>query len=256
MGSQTQTSTCNIALLALGVQQQIASINEDSPQANACAGLYLYVYEKLARMARWGCLKKQATLTLVQAAKGTNENLSGTTLPWPQQPWLYAYLYPADCLFVREIFPPVCPNQGTGTPQFPVGNSITSAVGKIRQIPYETGYSVDINNNPIEVILTNQDQAVANYTVDQPNPGSWDSLFTDAFVSTLAAQLVPALSLDKQLMQIQLAIAKEAVQTARAWDANENPSSQNHLPDWMRARSGATGILEGFNCGLDNWGAR
>lgn len=250
MGSQTQTSVSNIALLQLGVQQQISSLNEDSPQANACVTLFAYCYENLARMARWGCLKKQANLTLVQAAKGTNENPNGTTLPWPQQPWLYAYLYPADCLFVRQIFPPVCPNQGTGTPQMPIGNSVTSAVGKIREIPYETGYSTDLKGNPIEVILTNQDQAVANYTVNQPNPASWDALFTDAFVSTLAAKLVPALSLDKQLMQLQLGIAKEAVQTARAWDANENPSTQNHIPDWIRARSGATGRLmgrEGYN---------
>ena len=55
----------------------------------------------------------------------------------------------------------------------------------------EIGYTTDSSGNPLEVILTNQQNAVANYTVNQQNPQVWDSLFTAAYVASLAAYLVP-----------------------------------------------------------------
>jgi len=208
------------------------------------------VFENLARTARWGCLKKQVNLTLLQAAQGTPENPTGTTLPIPQQPWSYAYLYPADSLFVRAVLAPVLPSAGTGEPQTTVANSVTPWIPGQYQTPYETGYSTDSTGNPLEVILTNQEQAVGNYTVNQPNPSSWDALFTSAYVASLASYLVPALSLQPNLMQAQIAIAERAILTARAVDGNESPTSQNHTPAWISARSGATGS---FRYG---WGGR
>ena len=248
--SQSILSVANLSLLSIGNRTQISNLNEGSTQANAVNTLYSFVYEQLARTARWGCLKKQTTLTLLQAAQGTAENPTGSSLPIPQQPWLFAYLYPSDALFVRAVLCPVGTNLGSGTPQTPLANSVTPWIPGNSQIPYEIGYSQDAFGNPITVILTNQQNAVANYTVDQPNPSSWDSLFTSAYVASLAAYLVPALSLNMALMQAQIAIADRLILQARAMDANENPISQDHYPDWMRARQGSSGFgvgLPGYN---------
>ena len=240
MASQAQINIYNLALLGLGVQQQVSSPNEDSPQANACNTLFSFVFEQLARTAKWGCLNKQATLTLIQAAQGTPENPNGTTLPIPQQPWLYGYQYPSDCLFVRQILCPILPYNGGVTPQTTLNNATTPWIAQGYAIPYAPGYTTDALGNPLEVILTNQESAIANYTVNQQSPTSWDSLFTAAFVASLAAYLVPALSLDKQLQTLQISLAEKLILQARAMDANETPQSQDHVPDFIRARQGSS----------------
>lgn len=253
MASQNQVSVCNLALLSIGARAQVSSItpSDGSTQADACSTLFTFVFQQLARTSRWGCLNKQLTLTLIQAAQGTPENPAGTTLPLPQQPWLYAYLYPPDALLIRQIFPPVT-TSGSAINQTSLNNSVTPYIPQTYAIPYATGYSTDSSGNPLEVVLTNQENAVVNYIVDQENPSSWDSLFTSAFVASLAAYLVPALSLNPPLMQTQIQIAERLIAQARAMDANEGVYTQDHIPDFIRARSGATGALIG-SLGYQAW---
>jgi hypothetical protein len=257
--SQSQVSCCNLALLSIGARAQVSSItpSDGSTAADACSTLFSFVFQQLARTARWGCLNKQITLTLIQAAQGTPENPNGSTLPLPQQPWLYAYLYPSDCLLMRQVFPPVTSN-GSSENQTAISNTVTPVIPNTYQIPYTTGFSTDTNGNPLEVILTNQENAVANYIVDEQDPASWDTLFTSAFVASLAVYLVPALSLNPPLMQSQIAIAERMIATARAQDSNEGVYTQDHVPDFIRARAGATGLSTGYgynaygNIGM-NW---
>lgn len=252
MSGQNQVSVCNLALLSIGTQQQISALSDGSTQGDACATLFSFVFEQLARSAQWGCLNKQASLTLIQAAQGTPENPNGTTLPIPQQPWLYAYLYPSDCLNVNQIRCPDITSGGGGIPQTTISNSVTPWVSGQYAIPYERAYSTDSNGSPLEIILTNQELALANYIVNQQNPQSWDSLFTSAFVASLAAYLVPALSLDKSLMTMQIAMAERMITTAKAQDGNESVTTMDVVPDWIRARQGSGGYL--FN-GLNGYNA-
>ncbi len=233
-------SVCNRALLALGSQSQISSLSEGSAQANACSTLFIPTYEQLARTAYWGCLRAEATLTLLAAAQGTPENPNGTTLPLPPTPWLYQYAYPSNCLQVRFIQPSL-PAPNAGVPIFSVNTGAPTWLPNGGQIPYAIGYATDSNGNPLNVILTNQSQAIAVFTVNQPNPSIWDSLFSQAMVATLAAYLVPALTLHLPLMQAQISMAERIINEARVRDGNESVTSMDHLPDWMRARQGATG---------------
>lgn len=255
MSSQSQISVCNIALIAAGSRSRVNSINpsDGSVAANACATLYTYIFEMLARTARWSCLKKQINATLIQAAQGTPENPDGTSLPIPQQPWMYAYTYPADCLLMRQVLPPVN-TFSSGINQLSVANSVAPCIPGQTQVPYEIATSQDSNGNPIQIILTNQQNAVINYNLNNPNPASWDSLFTGAYVASLAVYLIPALSLQPQLMANQIKLADAAITTARGADGNENPAVQDHIPDWMRARQGATGLLTLNGRGYEAYG--
>ncbi len=249
MASQSQITVSNLALLSVGARTSVSSISpsDGSTAADAIATLFSFVFQNLARSARWHCLNKQLTLTLIQAAQGTPENPTGTTLLLPAQPWLYGYLLPPDSLMVREIFPPAN-TSGSAVNQLAISNSVTPLMPGTYQIPYAIGYTTDSSNNPLEVILTNQENALANYTVNQQNPQLWDSLFTSAFVASLAAYLVPALSLNPPLMQQQIAVAEKMIALAKAQDGNETPSVQTYTPEWIRTRVGATGMgLPGFN---------
>lgn len=241
-------SICNRALLAIGSQTQISSLTQASTAANACSTLFTPTFESLARAAYWNCLRAQTTLSLLAAAGGTPENVNGTTLPLPPSPWLYMYQLPSNSLQARFIVPTIVNQNSTGVPIFPVDSSIVGSSYSLGQIPFRVAYSTDVNNNPIQVILTDQTQAQLVYTVNQPNPQIWDSLFQAAMVASLAAFLAPPLSLNMSLMKIQAAMAEQMIQQARIRDGDEGTTSQDHIPDWIQARNSGSVI------GNNAWG--
>jgi hypothetical protein len=241
MASGSIVDLTNRALASIGSRSQVQSLNEGSAESNAANIFITPVFETLARTARWGCLKKQAQLSLIAAAPGTPENPEGATTPYPPQPWRYSYSLPSDCLFVRQLIPPPVVLPDGATPIFPTLN--TPGWFWNKNIRYEVAYGTDALGNNAQIILTNLTQAYAIYTVNQPNPQFWDSMFQQAFVASLAAYLVPALSLDKPLMQMQIGIAEKLIMQARAVDGNESPVSQSREASWISARNGSSGIL-------------
>lgn len=236
----TQTSLCRRALLQIGARSDIASLQENSTEANACSILFQPVFEQLARSANWNSFRAQSTLSLLAAAQGTPENPDGTTLPIPPQPWLYQYATPSNNLQIRFLLPTFQVSTGT-TPQTLVNNSAQTWVPDDGgQIDFVVAYTTDSQGNPSECVLTNQTQAQAVYTVNQSNPVVWDSLFEQAFVSSLSAFLVPALSLQLPLMQMCIKTAETLIEQARVRDGDEGVTVMDHLPDWIRVRASGT----------------
>ena len=227
-------------MLQIGSRTQISNLNEGSTASDACNTFFTPTYESLARAARWNWCRKQGPLSLLAAAIGTPENPDGTTLPLPPQPWLYSYQLPPDCLAMRNIIP-YLPASPSGVPFTSSTYSSPILIPNGGQVPFAVAYGVDSQNNPITVILTNQSQAIANYTVNQPNPVVWDSQFEQAFVNALAAFLVPALSLNLPLMQGAIAASERMIQSARVSDGNEGVTVQDHVPDWISARAAGGG---------------
>lgn len=248
MATGSVLSICNRALLSIGSQNQISSLNEGSTQADACATLFTPTFEALARAAYWNCLRQQSILTLLAAAPGTPENQQGTTLPIPPTPWLYSYQLPADSLQARFIVPSM-PNVTTGNPPISPAYLSTATWLPSESIPFRVAYATDNNNNPLQIILTNQTQAQLVYTVNQANPQIWDSQFQAAMVASLAAYLVPALALNISLMQIQIKVAQDLIEKARVRDGDEGTTSQDHIPDWIRARNVGSTLWGGNGSG-------
>jgi hypothetical protein len=117
--------------------------------------------------------------------------------------------------------------------------------GMGRQAPFKVNYDTDSNGNPRNGILTNVSAAQAVYTVNNPSPANWDSHFQAAFVASLGAFLIPALSLHLPLMNAMIGSAERAIAAARTSDGNEGETTQDHLPDWIRARG--TSHNAGYN---------
>lgn len=251
----TIITIANRSLGSVSARSNIVSLNEGSTEANAVNVYFQSTFTALARTAKWNCLKRQAPLTLVLSAPGTPTNPTGAITPYPDNPWLYSYLVPPDSLFIRQLIPPrpVLQN-GSGVPLFPTNNYV-SAVSEYRgNIPYSVGYGVDILGNPAEVVNTNLGGALALYTVNQPNPAFWDSLFEQAMVASLAVFLSSSVSGDKQLTQIAMQTAEKMIAQARAVDGNESPVSQDRDASWVSARRGETGSWSlGFNTAYANY---
>ncbi len=257
MATGSTVSICNRALLAIGSQSQISNLNEGSTQADACSTLFTPTFESLARAAYWNCLRQQGVLSLLAAAAGTPENVSGATLPLPPVPWLYSYQLPSNSLQARFLVPSL-PSPATGS--VPISPAMMGGVTYLptQQIPFRVAYSVDSNNNPLQVVLTNLSQAQLVYTVNQPNPQIWDSSFQAAMVASLAAFLVPALAMDSSLANRQVALAERLILQARIRDGDEGTTSQDHIPDWIQARNAGSIIGNGgyYNGGIYDmcWG--
>lgn len=249
MATGTIVDIVNRALGSIGARAQVQNLNEGSTESNAANVFFTPTFESLARSARWNCLRKQASLTLVAAAPGTPENPQGANTPYPPNPWYYSYLVPPDSLFIRQLIPPPSTlSNSSGAPVFPVNNYTPYYPRAQRAIPYEVAYGVDQFGNAAQVVNTGLSQAQAIYTVNQPNPQFWDSLFQQAMVASLAAYFVPALTLDKALMQMQIGIADRLIAQARAMDGNEGTVSQDRTADWIAARNGESGPWGvGFN---------
>lgn len=248
----SQIDICNRALLGIGARAQVSTItpSDGSTGADACAILFTPTFEALARAAQWNCLRKQATLTLLAAASGTPENPDGTTMPLPPTPWLYTYAYPSDCLKMRSIVPSLPSSPPGNVPETTYNNSAGTNLNFGGQILYQVAYGTDVTNNPIETILTNQTQAQAIYTVNQSNPVIWDSQFQAAMVASLAAYLVPALSLNLTLMNASIKTAMGVIMDARVSDGNEGVTVMDHVPDWIRARGYNAGWIPGYGNSL------
>lgn len=234
----TPVEVVNLALDAVGSR---ASVSAPVPQASdgsqagdvACRQYPLRL-AALSRSAHWQCLRRQTTLTLLKAAVGTPQNPSGE-LSQPPQPWLYEYALPADYLKARFI-PALLLNTN---PTTPVATNLNMSpppyIGDVA-VAFRIGIDLDDDGNQIKVLLTNWQQAQLVYTASITNPDLWDSEFTQAFVSTLAAFFVNPLNRNAQLASECSSVAKALIMAARISDGNEGPSTVDHTPDWIQAR--------------------
>lgn len=236
----------NLALDAIGARATVSSINpSDGTQAgDVISRQYALRFAALARSAHWNCLRRQGTLTLLKAAIGTPENPSGT-LSIPPQPWLYEYELPTDYIYARFI--PALFTQSSLAPPFMTTLALAQppAINQVA-VPFIIAIDLDSSNVPIKVLLTNWSQAQLVYTANVTNPDLWDTLFQTAFVATLASFCVNPLNRNAQLAGECASMAKIQIDSARATDGNEGPTSVDHLPDFIAAR--------GYGAYVDNAG--
>ena len=219
----SKVQICNMALQAAGTRSSIASLDEDSTEANACAAQYDAALEAALQAAHWNFARKQLALTLLKDAT--------TSPPGPvPEPWLYEYAYPSDCVQARYIVPQIMSEPGLGPSAAPnpfwTGPTVRFLVSS----------DVDANGNDIKVILTNQPQAVLVYTKRIVNVGLYDGQFVQALANYLAALITLGLTGDRARRDAAFKIANDTITQARASNGNEGITVIDTVPDWMRVR--------------------
>lgn len=177
----SQVDICNIALGMIGVNSSIQSLDEGSAESKACKNQYDAALDQILRTYPWPFAKTRLSLALV----GTDV-VSG---------WTYAYAYPADCIKLLGLV-----NLATRTPD------ITQAV------QHEIS-----NYGGAKVILTDEAEAEAIYTMRVTNPGLYDSQFVEAFANLLASKITVVFGkfeMQNSLLQAFYATAAEAFASA------------------------------------------
>ena len=270
----SQTDICNRALSVIGTRSSIASMTENSIEAEACTAHFELSCRALLRLAPWSFARKTVPGALIAAAPGTPENPNGV-LPFPLVPniagnqalqivpWLYEYAWPQDCIRLRQVRQQMqTAVSGTGTvPLWPSADMsdpfLAGAfpdLGLSVRPNYQLALDTDSQNNQIRTILTNVEYGLIIYTALVDNPNLWDDEFSEAFVFMLASHLVGALIGDKQMDKALYEKAANAATAARAVDGNEQPVSPDHTPDWIAVRNGIYSHADDGPPWADPWG--
>lgn len=232
----SEVTLCNRALQSISTRTQISALTEASVEARNCNLIYEDTRDEVLGMAFWNFAKKTDYLTLMKQAPGTPGGIA-TASQWssdfPAPPWLYEYAIPQDCISMRSVIQqPV--NAYVGVPFTSNGQS---------SYPYFIGSgamfevaSDVINADEINVVLTNQYQAIGVYTRRVTNVSFFSAQFNEALVQALAAKLALALTGNVALASAKFQQANAVIAQARAADANEGLTVIDNMPDWLACR--------------------
>ena len=224
----SEVDICNLALAHLGDTATISSINppEGSAQAQHCARFYPIARDGLLEGHFWNFAMKRATLAQVSNS-------------WPE--WQFAYAVPADCLNPISVLPPNANDDyassftPTDTPYWSHNFAPVLAAGQYVPQPY----TVEMDANGNQIILTNQEQAVLRYTRYVTDTTKFSPLFTMTLSHLLASFLAgPIIKGDAGIAvsQQQLKIAMSYQAQAEASDANQRNIKVEHIVPWTSGR--------------------
>ena len=207
----SQLEVYNMALSVVGTRSAVSAVNEQSNEASTLNVWWAHVVDDVLRRHNWGFARRQITL----ADAGT-----------AQEGWDYKYALPQNCVKFREIYNPS---------------------GPANRIPFEVAGDDDTQGNPIQVVLTNQYQAVGIFTKRITTTTVWDAGFTAAVAHRLAAKVCFTLTGDGGKAQAVMADAENVFLDAAAADANETSRKQDITPDWIsiRGNSGSLTLADG-----------
>ena len=200
----------NLALGAVGGRGSISAEAEAGREADLCRLWYPLVRDTILKAAPWPCAKKFARLALL------TERVDNTdwTVASPNPTWRYAYGVPSDMIAPRYL---------------------------VSFARFERGLVGTAN-----AIMTNEEQAVLQYTMQQDDVSRWDVGLVNSVVHLLGAKLARPLTGKVTLAQDLSEAAREAVLLARTEIANESDDAYEMLPSWIAVRGydGSPGVTK------------
>lgn len=195
------TRACN----KVGGRSDIATVDEDSREAEVCRTWFTPVRDQVLRAAHWPCAKAFKRLALL-ATREEDVWVTGD----PEPGYTYAYALPSDCLAPRYL---------TGFEPFSV-----SAYGD----------SKALHTNVVTPILC--------YTMRQTRIAQWDAGMEAAIVAALAAYICQPLTGKNTRSQALLQEANALITQARENEANVNNEFVSTVPDWISIRGAAVTV--------------
>lgn len=206
----SKTAICNLALVRIGVQQPIASTDEQSAAADSCNAVYAHSIESVLRATPWPFSQRYETLGLV----ATN----------PNNDWGYSYRYPTSMLRIGRL---------TST----VGASTVGSSGYIYTTPTASQPDVAFvigSDVAGMLIYTNMSGAVALGTAYITNEALFDPLFVDALAWRIAAEVAMGLTKDSGIAAFARNKAESSASLGYATSRNEsvpNPPRESSFVD-------------------------
>lgn len=216
---------CNLALAQLGDAAKVASLNppDQSAQAGHCARFYPMARDALLEMHTWSF----ATVRVALAA---------VALPPTVSTWNYAYAIPSDVLNFLAVLDP------STTDDYSVGLQLPNTLPQVSNpgvgVYQPQAYAIE-NYNGVDVLLTNQQNAVLRYTAAVSDPTKFSPLFVQGLATLLASHLAgPVLkgSEGRQTQAAKLAEFMKWKEFAVESDSNQRVIKPQQGATWMIGR--------------------
>ena len=207
-----QTAICNLALLRLGINQQIADITDASPQARACNAVYDLCLETMLQERPWPFAVRQVDLALV----GTQVIAD----------WYYTYRYPSTYLNVHKVLPTLA---DTVVP--PVVYTAPPQALDLDTYPFAIG-----SDDDGRLIHTDVSDATALGTVLVTDTSQYSPMFSSALAWYISAEIAVSLTKDRGLYGNSYAMYETMVSNAFATAANEPKPRPAGDADMIQAR--------------------
>lgn len=193
---------CNLALGNIG-KDDIANIDEASPEAKACKKFYSITVETMIQAYPWRWAK--STAALAEVSVNTKENK-----------WLHAYQRPNNCMKVIQVV------DESLADYMPSGDGIVAG-----------GHAYEIEGQTIYCDLS---PAYLVFTSKVTDPTLFPPAFVDAVAAALAARLAMPITRDLKIRNDAVALARSTMNSAQEFDANEVRETHDHPSDRIEAR--------------------
>lgn len=224
MASEVDIS--NLALGHLGDKANVSSISppDQSAQAGHCARFYPIARDALQEMHTWGFCTRRVALALSASD--------------PPSTWQYAYIAPSGVLNYLTIRDPYATDDWADS--VPMANSLGGATFSARaSIATPQPFVVETNDLNEDVIYTNQENAVLQYTTRVTDTSKFSPLFTTSLSYLLASYLAgPVIKGDegRKVAAQMLATAMSFFGRGAMSDANQRRTAINQSAPWMANR--------------------
>lgn len=208
MSASSTTEIANLALAAIGHNEQISNLDTDTSTAADILRLQYPLRRKaLLRAHPWNFAIRRATLAQLAAT--------------PNHKWAHQYTLPVDCL---RVLTTSWEEQGYNS-----------------RDPYMSAGMWDIGGTPYRIedskLLCNETGVSIEYVADVTDPTLFDAMFTDALVYHLAAAICMPLTSNSAAMERLYQLAERKLSDARVHDAQEGTPREivdsNH---WIHVR--------------------
>lgn len=214
---------CNLALSHLGDSATVTSIDppEGSAQAEHCARFYPLARDTLLEQHQWGFTTRRAALALLSSTAGPE--------------WDYTYAVPNGMLNIIAVLPSDATDDFTEAPLLAWSQSPVSSGARYVPQPFMLETLAD----GTQVVLTDQVNAWARYTVSITDPTKFSPLFVDCLSWLLASHLAgPILKGDAGVAAARTCFAtyKQRLSDADESDSNQRQTKPMHVVSWMAGR--------------------
>lgn len=188
-----EVDIANVALLRIGQLAPLASLEEDTPQAQAVKAIFGHARDAVLEAFAWPFATFRAQLAVIASADDDpdDENL--------RTGWGFTYALPANCIAPRYIYP------GTNNP------------GEGQEIPYRIEGDVQRG----KVLVTNEPEAELIFTKLVDTPARWSPMFRDALAMRLASDLAMSVMKKPELGLGLYRVYQSLISQAAAAQANQ-----------------------------------
>jgi hypothetical protein len=218
---------CNLALSYLGDTATVSSLSppDGSAQAQHCARFYPIARTSALEMASWDFSTKRSILAPVNNA-------------WAM--WRYAYSMPSDAINILGVLPIEAADDYSETFCQPFPYPLPEGIIPSANAIYTPQpYTIEMDSNGLQIILTNVCDAVLRYTYDVSDTTKFSALFTQALAWLLASMLAgPLIKGDAGAAESKRCLGMfQAVESqAEVSDANQRKINPKIATPWIVGR--------------------